>query len=454
MTGSEHAFFTLPLELHIHIFTLACTPNSTKECTAGPSYYTAFYTGIALSLVCKYVRAASAPVRHRAVVIYGWREMLAFERILSNSQTRSRVRYLTLVADELPQDPISLLSEGSYATGSSSALSPPSTSQFCYKTGLERKLLEVVARILRGVGNDLYELEIGFQAIENIKDPLAYLSLTGPGPHSPLFFPCLDTMFYACPPSNAFPWGMSSKPTPVINTIFTGSESTTFIPVSPNLTCPRLKELTVVCNDSTSTLQSEILDDQFPEYIPEEGAEEDTELREPSTTEETRNSVEASAGLLDAEMNTNKFPSLSRLTLFASTPAQALAAIDVEEAAWDVGSDFQIDICGLRRNITSTAGPENPFETEGGTQSEEFHTVVLRPKARWNERWESLRDVARRQREAKVEEGKSDDDVKTLTQETTQFLSYTIYVPNFWNFFSYHSVTKQCSENYFAHAIY
>ncbi|KAJ3894440.1 hypothetical protein GG344DRAFT_62997 [Lentinula edodes] len=223
-------------------------------------------------------------------------------------------------------------------------------------------------------------------------------------------------MFYACPPSNAFPWGMSSKPTPVINTVFTGSESTTFIPVSPNLTCPRLKELTVVCNDSTSTLQSEILDDQFPEYIPEEGGEEDTEPREPSTTEETRNSVEASAGLLDVEMNTNKFPSLARLTLFASTPAQALAALDVEEAAWDVGSDFQIDVCGLRRNITSTAGPENPFETEGGTQSEEFHTVVLRPKARWNERWESLRDVARRQREANVEKGKNDDDAKSASE--------------------------------------
>ncbi|KAJ3795086.1 hypothetical protein GGU11DRAFT_758639 [Lentinula aff. detonsa] len=417
MTRDEHAFFTLPPELHTHIFTLACTPNPTKGCSAGPSYYTACYTGIALSLVSKYVRAASVPARHQAVVIYGWREMVAFERILSNPHAHSRVRYLTLVADELPQDPISLLSECSSTTSFSSALSP-SSSRLSHKTVSEQKLLEVIARILRRVGKDLYELEIGFQAIEHVKDPLAYLSLTGPGPHLPLFFPCLDTMFYACPPSNAFPWGMTSKEsssTPAINMIAAATESSTavLIPVLPSLTCPCLKELTVVCNDSCTTFQNENTDDQAPNDIPEEDAENVTEPREPSTAEETQDSEGADVGV---ENKTNKFPSLTTLTLLASTPAQALAALDNEEAAWDVGSNFQINVDGLRRTITSTVIPENQTyppndsETESTRSVGKLQTVVLRPKTRWNERWESLRDVAGRQREADLERDKSNDD--------------------------------------------
>ncbi|KAJ4470851.1 hypothetical protein J3R30DRAFT_3408117 [Lentinula aciculospora] len=418
MIGGGHAFFTLPPELHTHIFMLACTPNSTTEFTACPSYYTASYTGIALSRVSRYIRAASAPARHRAVVIYGWREMLVFEHILS-SQMHSHVRYLTLVADELPQDSGLLLSEYS-----SPALSPRSSLQPCHKANLERMLLEVIARILRNVGNDLYELEIGFQAIENVQDPLAYLSFTGP--NLPLFFPCLNTMFYACPPSNAFPWGMTSQSqsTPAINMNATASESSTTIPM-PNLSCPHLKELTVVCNDSTTNFRSEVLSDQISDDVAEEGTEEDTESREPLSTERTQESEDIDVKLSDSETNDNRFPSLRRLTLLASTPAQALAALDVEEGAWDVGSNFRIDVDELKRNITGTANSENLQDrasTEGSTLSEVLQTVILRPKTRWNERWESLRDVARRQREAEIEQDVRDDDATGASESSLELL--------------------------------
>ncbi|KIK71504.1 hypothetical protein GYMLUDRAFT_338178 [Collybiopsis luxurians FD-317 M1] len=196
--ANNHPFFSLPPELHTEIFTLTCSPSPTRVCTAGPSYYTAFTTGISLSRVSKYVNAASAPARYRSVVLYGWQEMLGFERMLAKyPPNHSRVRYMTLVADELPQDPSRLLTKESYP------LSAPSSSN---KLGLERLLLDVIARILRAVGKDLYELEIGFQAIEHVKDPLAYLSLPGP-----LCFPNLATMFYACSPSNTLPWGTPSS---------------------------------------------------------------------------------------------------------------------------------------------------------------------------------------------------------------------------------------------------
>ncbi|KAJ3761375.1 hypothetical protein EV360DRAFT_80287 [Lentinula raphanica] len=430
---NNHAFFTLPPEIHTHIFTLACTPNATRGCISGPSYCTASYTGIALSLVSKYIRAASAPARYRAVVIYGWREMLAFERILSRlGHTHSRVRYLTLVADEMPQDPDSLLSEcvptssssnssSSSSSSSSSALSPNSSSGVSHKLISEQKLLQVIAKILRRVGRDLYELEIGFQAIENVESPLKYLSVTGTGPHSPhspLFFPCLDTMFYACPPSNELPWGMTSEPssTPAIHMIASSTESSgsTANPdpdlVSPAFICPRLKELTVVCNDSCTS------NGHFSSHTPEEGTEEeeDVEAGESLRDEDSADSE----GVVDLEARTQtKFPSLVTLTLLASTPAQALATLDIEQVAWDVGSGFEINADDLRRNITSAASTEeyehilDASETEGSRSTDgpgNLRFVILRPKTRWNERWESLREVARRQREDKVEVGRSE----------------------------------------------
>ncbi|KAJ3769408.1 hypothetical protein FB446DRAFT_220392 [Lentinula raphanica] len=423
---NTHAFFTLPPEIHTHIFTLACTPNSTTGCVSGPSYCTASYTGIALSLVSKYIRAASAPTRYRAVVIYGWREMLAFERILSRlGHTHSRVRYLTLVADEMPQDPDSLLSEcipsSSNSSSSSSSLSSalsPDSSGVSHKLISEQKLLQVIAKILRRVGRDLYELEIGFQAIENVESPLKYLSVTGTGPHSPhspLFFPCLDTMFYACPPSNELPWGMTSEPssTPAIHMIASSTESSgsTANPdpdlVSPAFVCPRLKELTVVCNDSCTS------NGHFSSDTPEEGTEEeeDVEAGESLRDEDSADSE----GVVDLEARTQtKFPSLVTLTLLASTPAQALATLDIEQVAWDVGSGFEINADGLRRNITSAASTEDYERALDASETERIadtdgpgnlQFVILRPKTRWNERWESLREVARRQREDKVVEG-------------------------------------------------
>ncbi|KAJ3715857.1 hypothetical protein C8R42DRAFT_680578 [Lentinula raphanica] len=428
---NTHTFFTLPTEIHTHIFTLACTPNSTTGCVSGPSYCTASYTGIALSLVSKYIRAASAPARYRAVVIYGWREMLAFERILSRlGHTHSRVRYLTLVADEMPQDPDSLLSEcvptssssnsSSSSSSSSSALSPNSSSGVSHKLISEQKLLQVIAKILRRVGRDLYELEIGFQAIENVESPLKYLSVTGTGPHSPhspLFFPCLDTMFYACPPSNELPWGMTSEPssTPAIHMIASSTESSgsTANPdpdlVSPAFICPRLKELTVVCNDSCTS------NGHFSSDALEEEEEEDMEGGESMRDADSADSE----GVVDLETQTQtKFASLVTLTLLASTPAQALATLDIEQVAWDVGSGFEINADGLRRNITSAARTEDyegALDASNASEAERIadgsgnlRFVILRPKTRWNERWESLREVARRQREEEEVEGEGE----------------------------------------------
>ncbi|KAJ3826882.1 hypothetical protein EV361DRAFT_952486 [Lentinula raphanica] len=442
---NNHAFFTLPPEIHTHIFTLACTPNATRGCISGPSYCTASYTGIALSLVSKYIRAASAPARYRAVVIYGWREMLAFERILSRlGHTHSRVRYLTLVADEMPQDPDSLLSEcvpttssnssSSSSSSSSSALSPNSSSGVSHKLISEQKLLQVIAKILRRVGRDLYELEIGFQAIENVESPLKYLSVTGTGPHSPhspLFFPCLDMMFYACPPSNELPWGMCMTSTKLsssisaipIHMITTSTESSSGSPanpdpdlVSPAFICPRLKELTVVCYDSCTS------NGHFSSDVPEDGTEEeeDMERGESLRDEAEGQATEDSEGgvVQDQDLGTQtKFPSLVTLTLLASTPAQALTTLDMGEVAWDVGSNFEIDVGGLRRNITNTASTEeyehmlDASETERSRSTDgpgNLRFVILRPKTRWNERWESLREVARRQREDKVEVERSE----------------------------------------------
>ncbi|KIK71484.1 hypothetical protein GYMLUDRAFT_33663 [Collybiopsis luxurians FD-317 M1] len=172
MPYTENAFFTLPIELHTQIFSLACSPSS---CSSALSYYTAFYTGLALSLVSKYVHAASAPVRHQAVALYSWNEMVAFERTISSRRCNSRVRYLSIICDELPRDPVLLQLEDAATTPQS----------------LELTLLNVIKKILYAVSDGLYELEIGFQVIERIKDPLAYLSLSGP-----LFFPCLEAMFF------------------------------------------------------------------------------------------------------------------------------------------------------------------------------------------------------------------------------------------------------------------
>lgn len=347
MTLDEtHTFFALPIELHTYIFTLACTPSSTRVCTIGPSYYTAFLTGLALSLVSRYVYAASAPARHRAVVIYGWQELLVFERVLlaesCASTSRSRVRYLTLIADELPHDP-SLLSEVD-------------------KIEQEKSFLDVIARILRVLGKDLYELDLGFQAIDNIKDPLAYLSLSGPG--SPLSFPSLKSMFYTCPPSNALPWATAgtfeSFPVDILQT-------------SPHILCPCLEDVTVVCNDSTKAGGLQFTN--------------------------TENDHESGSHV--SIIQVNQFPCIEKLTILASTPEQALTALDANEAAWDVGSTLALDVGGLGHKVH--IDPQSPKDEDQGTGSwppQTLQTVILRPKSRWNERWASLRDVVRRQREA------------------------------------------------------
>ncbi|KAF9071969.1 hypothetical protein BDP27DRAFT_1361408 [Rhodocollybia butyracea] len=375
-----HPFFTLPPEIQTQIFTLACTPASTWGSTVGPSYLTASLTGISLSRVSKYINAVSAPVRRRAVVIYGWKAILAFEECLqSTSICTSRVRYLTLICDELPSDPTSL------------GIPANDTGPRCSTNRkVERLLLEVIARILRIIGDDLHELEIGFQAIEHLKDPIAYLSHSSP--QSPLSFSQLQTMFYACPPSNAFPWDMNVS-----------ASAPSDVSLFPHISCPRLYELTVICNDPSTAFQSgNETQDDGPEDAGD-GPREVENTQSNSTTEYDKR-------VPSDDSFPAPFPSLSTLTLIASTPEKALAALDEDEAAWDVGATVVINPKSLgtktSTSVTATASEGNIWPPR------ELRTVVLRPKARWDERWESLADVVKRQREEEAEKEAEKDKKK------------------------------------------
>ncbi|KIK71482.1 hypothetical protein GYMLUDRAFT_52558 [Collybiopsis luxurians FD-317 M1] len=345
MPSDTNAFFALPIELHTQIFSLACSPST---CSSVLSYYTAFYTGLALSLVSKYVHAASAPVRHQAVVLCGWNELLAFERILSGRKCNSRVRYLSIICDELPRDTVSLLPKN--------ATTPRS---------LELTLLNVIKNIMHAVSEDLYELEIGFQVIQHIKDPFAYLSLSGP-----LSFPNLETMSYACPPSNAYPWVTNG------NISFVSMRTSAKHPII----CPHLKDLTVVCASFESVANFHIhsageVDDGMQE-VNAAVATDSIRSRAPGDGKATYKDDHRS------DAGANQFPSLSTLTIFAPTPEQALTVLDVDSGGWDVGS--AIDLTPSRQ-ASATWPPRS------------LRTVVVRPKSHWNERWDSLRDIMKRQ---------------------------------------------------------
>ncbi|KAJ3994339.1 hypothetical protein F5050DRAFT_1775276 [Lentinula boryana] len=367
MAPSNHPFFTLPTELHTHIFILACTPSTARGCNTA-SYYIAFFTGKALSLVNKYFNATSAPARHRAVVLYGWREIYGFHRILSEPSygacACSCTRYLTLIADDLPQD-------------------PPLFSSIVEQVSAVTLMLDVIKSILYMVGHGLYELDIGLQAIECISNPLAYISLRGP-----LLFPHLTTLFFVCSPSNSPPSLLSMS-------------TMTLSSMVPHLSCPRLKDLTFVCNDSPCKIGNifEVHTLEFPdealqsrdEALPESGLD--------STVTDTI-----------PDYTTNHFPALARLTILASTPAQALAALNAIETTWDVGCTFDIDGGRIMRQPRKTLASQTLSSGHrNGLWNLQTGTIVLKPKACWSEKWESLRDVAKRQRETNVEQyGRTD----------------------------------------------
>ncbi|KAJ4471756.1 hypothetical protein C8J55DRAFT_563434 [Lentinula edodes] len=365
--ANNHAFFVLPPELHAHIFMLACSPSSAAGCTTA-SHYIAFFTGNALSLVSRYFNFTSAPARHRTVVLYGWRQIYAFDRILSKQTVgacaHSRTCYLTLIADDLPKDPASLLPEGSLSQ------------RGLDKTRVELLLLNVVATILKMVGNDLYELEIGFQAIEHVRNPLAYLSLKGL-----LFFPRLEMIFFtslfgsACPVSDE-----------------TVSSTLAY------LSCPHMKELTISCS-SDSPLKTEVpLGVDVASQTLQVHRIQDLEMTVIDDISPSVSQVLASGNFEETQYTPypKYFPSLTKLTILASTPAQALAALNVNESTWDVGCIFEIYGDSLFQDL--------PLKTQMTThvwplRARNLRTIVLIPKTRWNEKWESLRDVAKRQRE-------------------------------------------------------
>ncbi|KAE9397994.1 hypothetical protein BT96DRAFT_921099 [Gymnopus androsaceus JB14] len=301
LAKEDHVFFTLPPKLHTHIFTLACSPSSTCDSTVRLPYYAAF--GI-----------------------------LAFECIVSCTSTgtgsRSRIRYLTLVADKLPQDV--------------SAFPQHQFSGIKDKVEVERLLLEVIARILRVVGEDLYKLELGFQVIKNIKDPLGYLLLLGPG--FVLFSPFDE-------PST--PW-------------------------IPHMSCPCLEELMVVCSGSITT--------------------ENWHAKETGTIEDDGAIVNSTTG----DMNNAE---------------QALAALDVSEAAWDVRSALAIDVGGLGHKVGSPEPLPTLFLEDKNIRSTwpplALQTIVLQPKSHWNERWASLHDVVKRQQEETEMETECNEEAKS-----------------------------------------
>ncbi|KAJ3898818.1 hypothetical protein F5879DRAFT_979222 [Lentinula edodes] len=285
---------------------LACSPSSATGCTTA-SHYIAFFTGNALSLVSKYFNFTSAPARHRTVILYGWQQIYAFDRILSKQRVgvcaHSRTCYLTLIADDLPKDPASLLPEGSLSQ------------RGLDKTRVELLLLNVVATILKTVGNDLYELEIGFQAIEHVRNPLTYLSLKGL-----LFFPRLEMIFFtslfgsACPVSDE-----------------TVSSTLAY------LSCPHMKELTMSCS-SDSPLKTEVpLGLNVASQTLQVHRIQDLEMTVIDNISPSQ--VLASENFEETQYTPypKYFPSLTKLTILASTPAQALSALNVNESTWDVG---------------------------------------------------------------------------------------------------------------------
>ncbi|KAF5377124.1 hypothetical protein D9757_008806 [Collybiopsis confluens] len=346
-----HAFFTLPTELHTHIFTFACSPSDPNS--GAFSYCTAFSTGLALSLVSKYVQAASTPVRYRTVVLCSWNQMLAFERVLSGPQiSRSRVRYLSIICDEVPKDIPGLL-PGLTCT-------------------LECTLLDIIKQILYAAADDLYELDIGLQAISCIKNPLAYLSFSGS-----LYFPQLEKMFYACSPSNVLPWFTNN---------ITYSSPTRCLSGFP-IICPRVKDLTVVC-------ASGVTSENFHHYISSEDAQ------------EAKTEVAVPPQLGECSDIGDQFPSLQTLTIHASTPEQALAAIlDEDGLAWEAGSTFRVNLPCMQKPGKSCTWPPRSLQT-----------VVFRPKALWNERWDSLRDVLKGEEQSRTinEDKHAADDVAEM----------------------------------------
>ncbi|KAJ3739730.1 hypothetical protein DFH05DRAFT_1529979 [Lentinula detonsa] len=364
MAPSSRPFFTLPIELHTHIFILACTPSTAHGCNAA-SYYIAFFTGKALSLVNRYFNATSAPARHRAIVVYGWQEIYGFHRLLSKPSygacALSCTRYLTLIADDLPQDrPLFSMNEQASA---------------------ETLMLDVIKSILHMVGNGLYELDIGLQAIECISNPLAYISLRGP-----LLFPHLTTLFFVCSPSNS-PLSLLSMSTMTLSAMV------------PHLSCPRLKDLTFVCNDLPCKIGNifEARTLEFPDEALQSGRDEGLV---------PESGLDATVTDTIPDQPTNHFPALARLTILASTPAQALAALNAIETTWDdVGCTFDIDGDRIMHQPRITLASQTLSSGHrNGLWNLQTGTIVLKPKACWSEKWESLRDVAKRQRETNVEQ--------------------------------------------------
>ncbi|KAJ3894424.1 hypothetical protein GG344DRAFT_62985 [Lentinula edodes] len=346
--ANNHAFFVLPPELHAHIFMLAC--------------------------ISRYFNFTSAPARNRTVVLYGWRQIYAFDRILLRVRNEMKDSssyggfsrlfspYWDCHVYDLPKDPASLLPEGSLLQ------------RGLDKTRVELLLLNVVATILKTVANDLYELEIGFQAIEHVRNPLAYLSLKGL-----LFFPRLEMIFFtslfgsACPVSDE-----------------TVSSTLAY------LSCPQMKELTIGCS-SDSPLKTEVpLGLDFASQTLQVHRIQDLEMTVIDNISPSQVLTSENVEETQYTPYPKYFPSLTKLTILASTPAQALAALNVNESTWDVGCIFEIYGDSLSQDL--------PLKSQMTThvwplRARNLRTVVLIPKTRWNEKWESLRDVAKRQRE-------------------------------------------------------
>ncbi|KAJ3820295.1 hypothetical protein F5878DRAFT_620031 [Lentinula raphanica] len=365
LNAHRHPFFILPPELHTHIFHLACSPCTAVQGSTTSSHYIASFTGKALSLVCKYFHAVAAPALHRAVVLYGWQEIDNFHCMLSPTTCRTtcshvnRTRYLTLIADDLPPNTSAVRSSLSSPTGFGRA-------------AVETLLLDIIRSILSMIGDGLYELEIGFQAVECIEDPLTYLSLKGP-----LIFPNLKTLFFASSPS------------------FLPAMTMSVASMGTYLSCPQLEDMTVVYNDLTVKPSSLAACSVEP---PRDMLLEQHAVDSPLGLCVSRNTKRLGGTYDNCGVECHGFPALQNLTILASTPAQALSALNANEATWSRGCTFDINGLGPLENQNRSISVSQHMP-DCSTKFPNLQNVVLRPRLIWNEIWGSLREVAKIQLE-------------------------------------------------------
>jgi len=250
------------------------------------------------------------------------------------------------MADAMPISPQELIAElelrerlialNRNSTGTRSV--PPTTpaERKAAEKKRERFFLHTLFNMLRLLSPTLLELELSLQAIQS---PSFFSHVGCPSnvwpyqnhPAGPLEFPKLTYLFYACPPSGVLPWSLvtcqrilqphiEGAPTSDTSSDLL-AEETEHVPFS----CPRLMDLTVVCDDSQAGDPDESI---VVEEEDEDEATYETERR-PSEEQADYSGLEDENLLVQSQCSplTSLAPSLHTVTLLASTPAKAITAV-------------------------------------------------------------------------------------------------------------------------------